>query len=351
MGNDFFSTFITGKKRMIVNISKLFFQFFVGDKVNIGDQLDRAVEIYINDFYLEENDNVDQLEEYFPFNNFDDFLMKKIVLSITKNYKEKKLEIEKNKNLIIIMANAIYFSILLAGMYWEWEEKPEAAIDSLFSKYAKKIKIKDDESIHALASNLISIWKTEEAAYKKIFKILNNMQYSIDTEKILDCYRGYWVTLNADIKPLSKYSDKEKKQIMDSKDILLDYTVISLELTTIHIIKDLLSDCKDNLYFIKVSISCFDKPKYKQAVDTILSHPFLKKHIILVFDYREVKDGQKHLADIRNDGYAIATIDVEKSRITTNSFKNIQYVFATSQFIDDYSHYKDSWKDIKFIIS
>ena len=351
MGNDFFTAFITRKKMMLINLSELFFKFFVGDKVKIKKYLEQSIDIYMDDFYYECNDNVEELKEYFSVNSFDNLLMRKAALSTIKTYKANDLDIDKNKNLIIIISNAVYFALLLEDVYWEKRNSPGEAIDHLFNKNAKKIRIAEDKKINDLRTELLKLLKAEDSAYNKFFKTIDNMQYSISTDKILDCYKGYLVTLNADIKPLLKYSDKEKEQIINSRGILLDYAIISLELAIISLIRDLLSGCKENIYFVKIPISCFEKQKNRQTIDIAMSHFFLKKHIILLFDYHELKDNHDLVLVIKNSGYTISVTGVERARINTNSFKDIKYVFSTNQFIEEYHNYKDDWKETKFIIS
>jgi hypothetical protein len=354
MGNDIFSTFMNKQKLMNFRLAEIFLKYTTQDKNKSNKTIEKIIDIYINLFYYNENQDLSELDNYFLMNNSNDILLKKILLSTIIFYKQNDMEdkIERDIGKIIIISNSIYLSLVL-GNISKYDDDLEKMFDSFFTKYKNKIRIKEETVIIELKQELFSILKTEMAYFKKFFKLFNEIKYSLSFEQIFDCNYGFMVNLSYDIKMLSKYSLKEIEQVKNNKGINLENNIITLELTVLQLIKDMIAGNVNNKYFIDIEMACLEKPKYRQAIENILNNEILKSKIVFILNYNSLKAHQKTIVDLTSKNYLIGVKNVNDLKVTKTSFDNIKYVFVSPQFLEYHDGYLEIWKvkDTKFIVS
>lgn len=351
MGNDIFSNFINKNKIMNLRFAEIFFKYTVHDKNKLNKSLEKIIDIYTNLFYYVKLHEIEELDNYFLMKNSNDTLLKETLLSTVLFYKENNLEnkIESDIGTIIILSNTVYLSLILGDIN-NSDEDLVLYVNSFFNKYKNKIRIKEEDRIEELKKELVVALKEEFNQFKKFFKLFSGMQYSVETEQILDYDGGYLVNLLYDIKMLSKFSLKEIEQTKNNRGINLDNSIITLELTMFKIIQDVIKGNINNKYFIQVDVSLFEKQKYRQAVDTIFSNNILKDKIIFIFNYDNIKGHNKILEDVKNFGYQLAVNKINNINVSKNSFDNLKYIFVSHNFLEYYEGYLDIWKAKNIII-
>lgn len=354
MGNDIFSAFINRKKIMTLKIAEVFFKYTISDKNKLNKTLEKIIDIYLQSFYCSNENDFSKLDNYLSLEENNDVLLKETLLSSIIFYNENNLreKIDNDISTIIILSNIIYLSIMLGDINKK-NENIEEYIKYFFERYKIKIRIIDKNKISELKKELLEILKEEFNSFKKFFKLFDSLQFSIIKDRILDFNDGYFVNINYNIKMLSKFSEKEISHAILNKGIDMDNEIISIELTVLEIIKDLINGKKDVHYFIPLQLQCFEKLKHKQAIENIMKNKVLQGKITFVFEGNQIKEHQKTINLLSEENYSLAINKTHDLKVSKNTFDKINYVFVNPNFLECYRGYIEIWKakKIRFIVS
>lgn len=354
MINDIFSAFINRKKIMTLKLAETLFKYTVNDKNKLNKTLEKIIDIYLKSFYSLKEEDLSELNNYFSLSETNDILLKETLLSTIYFYKQNNLEekIENDIGTIIILSNIIYLANKI-GDISKIEEDISKYINNVFIEYKSKLRIKNNEIERKIKDEITEILKLEFSLFKKFFKSINDLNFNINIEKIIGYNQGYLVNYDYNIKMLSKYSKKEIEATKINKNVDIDLEIISIELVVINIIKDIITEEKDTTYFIPIQLQCFEKSKYKLAIQNIMKDEIVKRKIVFVFEYSQIKGHQKTINLLRQENYFLAVNKVNDIKLSKNAFDNINYVFVSPDFLDIYKGYVEIWKakKIEFIVS
>ena len=355
MGNDIFLAFINKKKNMTLEYANTFFKYTVNNKNKINKTLSNIIELYIELFYLQENEDFSDVDKYFSLQNSKDKLLKEVIASTIKFYQVNNIEdkINGDKATIIIISNVVYLSLSLSERCFKnYNGTAEIIVEQFLNKYSSKIRIKDTTSSEEMKIALTSFVKKDMNSIKKAFKLFETTNYSLDIKRLMDYDSKYLVELNYDIKLLKKYNKKEIRSVLD-KGINLDHSIIMIEQILLKIVYDFFISNIDNQYFIKLPIEIFEKQKYKKLIDEMFKIDKLKEMIVLVFKHDDVLESIDTLEQLKNSKFNLGITNVNSLKIKKSSFDNFDFVFASQSFLDMHEGYQEIWsaKGIKFIIS
>ncbi len=325
MGNDILSAFIERKRKATIRSSLLFIKYLIDDKAKLNKTIEKIVSIYYRDFYLHEKVNLDELNQYFSTDNVKDDLLKMSLLSTIYFYKENEIEdkIKNDIHTIIFLSNALYLSLVLIQVVDKnYEKDYQTWFDIFVKKYQSRLKITEEGKKKEFETELSNFIKKEVSTYRKFFKLLEDGQYQIELEPLLDYSNGYLVRGIYEIKMLSRYSPQEIRQVYQKKEFYLEQFLINIE---------------------RLSTNCLQE---------ILTEKTPSKYFLFVFSYKEISRHTKKLKDFANKGYALGMKNIEGVEMKQNSFDFIQYIFTTPEFLENHSKSYSLWedKDIRFIL-
>ena len=355
MGNDIFSSVIEKKKNMILEYSNIFFRFTVDNKNKITKTLSSIIDIYIDTFYLNKENDFSNLDNYFSLQNSKDKLLKETILSTIKFYQMNNIgdKIESYKGTIVVISNVIYLAITLSDKCFKnCNGNVEIILEQFINKYKSKIRLRNNDTIEDLKNALIGYVKRDVTCIKKAMKSFSATNYSIKVQRLFDSDNNYLVELDYELKSLSKYNQTEINQAIVGN-IMYDHSIIMLEQTALKIVYDYLSGASDNRYFVPIPFDLFDKQKYKKMIDEIFKNKKLKDKIVILLDYEDVSSVSKKLSHLKEEGFLFGTYKVNSLKMNRNSFDNLDFVLVNSQFLEMYDGYQEIWKakGVKFIIS
>ncbi len=355
MGNDILSAFIERKRKTTIRSSLLFVKYLVDDKAKLNKTLEKMISIYYRDFYLQENYDFKELDEYFITENFKDDLVKASLLSTIRFYKENGIEdkIKKDIRTIILLTNCIFLSLVLEmTIDKNYEKDSKVWLEMFLKKYQAKMRMMNQEKKVDFEKELFSFVKKEETCYRKFFKLLEESQYHIELEPLLDYSNGYLVRGTYSIKMLSRYSSKEVLQVYQKKEFYLDQFLITIERTSIHYLKQLLAGKELPKYFLIAPIELLENEKYIDILNTITNFTAFKNSLIFVFNYRDILHHTKSLKVFVQKKFWIGVKNIEEVEMKPDSFEFVNYVFTSPKFLESHSKNYSLWedKDIRFII-
>lgn len=354
MGNDILSAFIERKRKTTIRSSLLFVKYLVDSKAKLNKTLEKMITIYYRDFYLQETD-FQELDSYFITENFKDNLVKASLLSAIRFYKENGLEkkIKGDIRTIALITNVIYLSLVLENMMdRNYEKDSKVWLESFLKKYQNKMRMIAPDEKEEFEDELFSLVKKEENCYRKFFKLLEESQYDIELEPLLDYSNGYLVRGTYSIKMLSRYSMKEVEQVYQKKELYLDQFLITLERLSVHFLKQLLMGKEIPKYFLLASIEILEKEKYLSILEIIATYPIFRKSLVFVFNYRDLLHHTKNVKDFVERNFLLGVKNLEEVEMKPNSFEYVNYVFTSPKFLEKHSQNYSLWedKDIRFII-
>lgn len=353
MGNDILTAFIERKRKTAVRSSLLFVKY-LDSKAKLNKTLEKMIAIYYRDFYLQEND-FQELDTYFMRDTFKDNLVKESLLSAIRFYKENGLEdkIKEDIRAIILITNVIYLSISLGNAIDKnYEKDAKVWLEYFLKKYQNKMRMIAPEKQEEFENELLAHIKKEETCYRKFFKLLEDSQYDIELEPLLDYSNGYLVRGIYNIKMLSRYSTKEVGQVYQKKEFYLDHFLITLERLSIHFLKQILSGKGIPKYFLSAPIEILEREKYISTLNMTAAYPLFKESLVFVFPYRDTLHHTKGMKSFVENRFLIGTKNIEEVEMKPNSFEYISYVFTSPKFLEKHSKNYSLWedKDIRFII-
>ncbi len=355
MGNDILSVFIERKRKATIRSSLLFIKYLIDDKAKLNKTIEKIVSIYYRDFYLHEKVNLDELNQYFSTDNVKDDLLKMSLLSTIYFYKENEIEdkIKNDIHTIIFLSNALYLSLVLIQVIDKnYEKDYQTWFDIFVKKYQSRLKITEEGKKKEFETELSNFIKKEVSTYRKFFKLLEDGQYQIELEPLLDYSNGYLVRGIYEIKMLSRYSPQEIRQVYQKKEFYLEQFLINIERLSTNCLQEILTEKTPSKYFLSMPIELLEKEKYLEMLEIITKNERFRSSLVFVFSYKEISRHTKKLKDFANKGYALGMKNIEGVEMKQNSFDFIQYIFTTPEFLENHSKSYSLWedKDIRFIL-
>lgn len=357
MENDLVSLFLIRKKQNIYKYSEIFLKYTLKNKINLEKIINKIIDIYFDNYYLEKNIDYTYLTKYFELDETKESLMKDVLLSAIIFYKNNGLEsqIKTDIKTIVILSNTIYLSMMLDNKTNEYSNsllEIEDRIDIFKKEYLTRIKI-TEEGLEALTNELYIEIKKDTNSEKKFWKSLNDNNYILDFKKNNN-YNNYYLTeYHYDIKLLNRYDKYEIEKASQTKGIMDDILTIYLEKLSVFTLENLLSDNLEDCFFIKIYCDYFNKNKNLLNIDRILSNNKIKKKIIFLFDIKDVNKNKNIINYLNSKCFMIGLYNIdEKTKLETTSFDMFDYVFINSKILESHKDLKEIWdiKDIKFII-
>ncbi len=354
MGNDILSTFLERKRNLVIEVTQIFMQYFVSEKVKLNRTIHKFVTIYFRDFWDQEEIDEEKLNQYFSLANIKDNDLKKGLLSVISFYYENGMEdkIEQDIKTVVLLANAFYLAFLFSKEIDKSYEEEDDFLPTFWRRHQSKLRLCKEERRDSLNKILKDLSKREKATYRKTMKCLENMQYGICKDPLLDFANGYFVTGNYQIKKLSRYSSKEVEQVYTHKNFYLNHAIITLEQISVEVVKEIMKSAEKSYYFIEVPIELCEKEEYYEAVKKVFTSPLLKKRVIFTFSYPTLIKHQKVASKLTVDGLQIAIKDLLEEEILENILKNVSYVFTSREFLLNHNRYHALFEDknIRFIL-
>ncbi len=355
MGNDILSAFIERKRKATINASLLFIKYLIDDKAKLNKTIEKIVSIYYRDFYLKGKVNLEELNQYFSVDNLKDDLLKMSLLATIHFYKENEIEdkIKTDIHTIIFLSNALYLSlVLLQVIDKNYERDYQTWFDIFVRKYQSRLKIKEEDKKKEFETELSTFIKKEEGTYRKFFKLLEEGQYQVELEPLLDYSNGYLVRGTYEIKMLSRYSSQEIKQVYQKKEFYLEQFLINVERLSVKCLQEVLMEKDSSKYFLSMPIELLEKEKYLEMLENITKNEKFRSSLVFVFSYKEISRHAKKLKDLSSRGYLLGMKNIEGIEMKLNTFDFVHYVFTTPDFLENHSQNYSLWedKDIRFIL-
>ena len=355
--NDIISLFLSRKKQNVSQYTEVFVKYTLKGNIKLNKIINKIVEIYIDNFYLEKNLDFTLLMPYFEIKKTNESLMKDVLLSSVLFYKNSGLEkqIERDIKTIVILSNLIYLSLNLDECINEYRHGKidiEKRIDSYFELYQNKIKV-SDENLELLISDLTSQIKKDVAAEKKFWKNIKTTNYILILSRTLKNNNLFLVDYRYDIKMLNRYDEEEIERVSLTKGIKDDILTIYLEQLSVVILEDLLTKRYDDYFFINIYGDYFNKNKNLVNINRIFSNNSIKNHLVFCFSFDTIRDNINVIKYLNSKNFQVGLMGIDDSIfIESTTFDMFNFVFISSELIDKYQEYKDVWKfkKINFII-
>lgn len=356
MENDIVSLFLIRKKQNINKYANIFLKYTLKNDIDLDKIITKVIDIYVDNFYLEDNTDFSYLTQYFEVGNTKETLMKNVLLSAILFYKNNGLEnqIKNDIKTIVILSNTIYLSIcidLYTNEYNNSDINIDTRTNNYFDAFLPKLKL-DEEQINDIKTELFNQLKKDINVEKKFWKILidDNFNLTFKTDNL----NNYLVNYDYNIKLLNRYDKETIKKVSYTKGIEDDNISIYLEKLSVVILKTLLSKNFNDTFFINIYPDYFNKNKNIINLEKIISNKNIKSHIVFCFDIKNIDDNINVIEYLKSKDYLIALNNINyQTKIFIDSFINFDYVFISNDILDRYSEFKEYWNNanIKFILS
>ena len=356
MENDLVSLFLIRKRQNIYKYSEIFLKYTLKNKINLEKIINKIIDIYFDNYYLEKNIDYTYLTKYFELDETKESLMKDVLLSSIIFYKNNGLEeqIKTDIKTIVVLSNTIYLSMTLDNKVNEYLNsllEVEDRFDIFKKEYLTRIKI-SSEQLELLIEELYNEIKKDTSAEKKFWKSLNDNNYILDFKKNTNYENYYLVNYHYDIKLLNRYDKYEIERTSQTKGIMDDILAIYLEKLSIFVLKNLLSGNSDDCFFIKIYCDYFNKNKNLLNIDRILNNNIIRKRIVFLFDIKDINKNKNIISYLNSKNFTIAVNNIdEKTNLETTTFDMFDYAFISNKILNSHTDLKEIWeiKNIKFI--
>lgn len=356
MENDIVSLFLIRKKQIINKYANIFLKYTLKSEIDLEKIVFKVIDIYIDNFYLEDNTDFSYLTQYFEVGNTKETLMKNVLLSAILFYKNNGLEnqIKNDIKTIVILSNTIYLSLSAdeyINEYNNYNDNIDTRINNYFDTFLPKLKI-EQEQADSIKDELYIQFKKDINIEKKFWKTLVENNYILTFKTDND--NNYLVNYHHDIKLLNRYDKEIIDKVSYTKGIVDDNLSIYLEKLSVVILKDLLSKKYNDLFFINIYPDYFNKNKNIINFEKIINNNNIKSHIVFCFDINEIDDNTNVYEYLKSKDYLIAVNNINyQTKITINSFINFDYVFIDNDILSKYEEFKEFWNgaEVKFILS
>ncbi len=357
MENDIVSLFLNRKKQNISHYTEILVKYTLKGNIKLNKIISKIVEIYIDNYYLEQNLDFTLLMKYFEIKQTKESMMKDVLLSSILFYKNSGLEkqIDSDIKTIVILSNLIYLALNLDGCTNEYHhEKLDISerMTKYLGQYQSKIKV-SDENLESLVNELTNQIKKDVAAEKKFWKNLTTSNYLLKFKQVITNNHLYFVDYAYDIKTLNRYSLEEIEKVRLTKGINDELLTIYLEQLSVVILKNLLNSNYNDYFFIHIYGDYFNKNKNLLNINRIFANASIKKHLVFCFEYDTIKDSINVIKYLNSQEYYVGLTGVDETiAIESTTFDMYNFVFISSSLLDKNQEYQELWnlKKINFIV-
>ncbi len=356
MENDIVSLFLIRKKQNIYKYANIFLKYTLKNDIDLSKIVYKVIDIYVDNFYLEDNTDFSYLTQYFEVGNTKETLMKNVLLSAILFYKNNGLEnqIKNDIKTIVILSNTIYLSLNADEYINEYNNSSinmDTRINNYFDIFLPKLKI-DSDQIKDIKEELYNQFKKDINVEKKFWKTLVENNYNLVFKT--DNKNNYLVDYYYNIKLLNRYEKDLIDRVSFTKGIVDDNLSIYLEKLSVVVLKDLLLKNYNDLFFINIYPDYFNKNKNIINLEKIINNKNIKSHIVFCFDINNIDDNINVIEYLKSKDCLLGINNINyQTKISINSFINFDYVFINNDILDKYKDYKEFWdgSDTKFILS
>jgi len=242
-------------------------------------------------------------------------------------------DINENKDYIILISKIILFSLDINTMT-NILENPKVRHKIIVDKILEgNIKVYDNEfkdQIKKVQLELEEKMKENITDDKKFFNRISNDKFNLSFSEIQPGY--YNIRLNYEMKALKKYLPSEIKEQIITKKLNFDFTIIIAELLTILILKLLLIEKKNPIFFVKLPEDFIENIDFLDEFIEKLNNPKIKTKICLNIDYKSSLKNREVIERLKRVGFKLAIYDMNKINHNTYLFKNtVDYLFLNEQ--------------------
>lgn len=357
MDNNIVSLFLNRKKVNISRYAEIFIKYTLNNNVNLNKIINKIVEIYIDEFYLQGNNDFTLLAKYFEIKESKESIMKNVLLSSIIFYQNSGLEEQINKDIktIVILSNIIFLALNFDMYVNEYNNENiilEDRINSFMDKFQKKIKISPEDILNFI-NDITSQAKKDTVSERKFWRNIINDNFTLEYRKSIKNNNYYLVNYHYNIKALNRYDENEVMTISNSKGIYDDILSIYLEKLSVVILKNYLNKRTNDYFFINIYADYFNKNKNILKLNSIFSLKNIRKRVVFLFDYQAMKSNMNVIKDLNKDDFLIALYNIPTTASLKNSdFNLFNYVLISSSLYDRYNDYHELWKlkEISFLI-
>lgn len=357
MDNNAISLFLNKKKINISKYAEIFIKYTLNNNVKLNKIINKIVEIYIDDFYLQGNNDFSLLSKYFEIKESKESIMKNVLLSSIIFYQNSGLEkqIEKDIKTIVILSNVIFLSLNFDNFINEYHNSEitiEDRINSFMDKFQKKIKIKPEDILNFINDITVQT-KKDVTSEKRFWKNLQDNNFILEYRKSLKNNNYYLVNYSYNIKTLNRYDQNEVMAISNSKGIYDDILSIYLEKLSIMALQNYLNKHYNDKFFINIYTDYFNKNKNILKIKSIFAESSIRNSVVFLFEYSNLKNSMNVIKDLNNENFLIGLYNIpENASIKNNDFNLFNYVFISDNLYNKYKDCHELWKlkEITFII-
>lgn len=355
MDSDIVSLYLIRKKDNICWYANEFLKYTIKTESNLNNILSKIVEIYIENYYLDNNNNYDILDKYFETDNKKETLMKSVLASALLFYTNSGLEaqIKKDINTIVLLSNAIYLSINFDNCINEYKNSAldlDIRFNNFFDEFSTKLKINEDDIVE-LKNILLNRVKKDINCEKKFWKSLDDSNYCLNFKDSLNNSNIFLTTYYNDIKLLNRYDKEEVERISKTKGIYDDILSIYIQKLSIVVLKDLLCNNLEDRFIINIDKEFFNKIKNLNTLENMLGNSLIKNRIIFNFDFNNISEHLNIIDYLNENNYLCSIQNITESNLNTSIIEKFNYIFIDSELLNKYKDYKEIWsiKGIQFI--
>lgn len=354
--NDIISLFLNRKRLNINHYTEIFSKHMLKKAVQLNKVINKIIEIYINNFYLYKNQDYSLLTKYFEIKMTKESTIKDVITSSLLFYQNSGLEsqIESDINTIVVLSNLIYLAIKLdeyTNDYKHHDILVEERVQLFLDHFKNKIKLADTDT--SLFEELVEQVKKDTNAEHKFWRSLVNKNFVLSFSRSLKNNNYFLVEYHYDLKMLYRYDEVEVKKTVLTKGINDDILTIYLEMLSVFILKNILNNNYDDLFFINIYSDYFTKNKDMLSILSIFSNKAIRQQLVFCFEYDDIKNNTSVAKTLHEKEFNIAVSDInDNTKFNGNSFDLYDYVFISSDLYLRASEYHDMWnvKKINFIL-
>ena len=356
MENDIISLFLNRKRLNINHYTEIFSKHMLKKAVQLNKVINKIIEIYINNFYLYKNQDYSLLTKYFEIKMTKESTIKDVITSSLLFYQNSGLEsqIESDINTIVVLSNLIYLAIKLdeyTNDYKHHDILVEERVQLFLDHFKNKIKLADTDT--SLFEELVEQVKKDTNAEHKFWRSLVNKNFVLSFSRSLKNNNYFLVEYHYDLKMLYRYDEVEVKKTVLTKGINDDILTIYLEMLSVFILKNILNNNYDDLFFINIYSDYFTKNKDMLSILSIFSNKAIRQQLVFCFEFDDIKNNTSVAKTLHEKEFNIAVSDInDNTKFNGNSFDLYDYVFISSDLYLRASEYHDMWnvKKINFIL-
>lgn len=315
---------------LISNIISVDHKKIIGNKKRTLDMLEGIVEIY-NNKYLFSGEVIYDLSKIFIDSPYiDEYNLSKEINAISEYFMKNNMifDLIKNEKEIILMAVYIQMAYKLDEFASLTSYKIINYNNEIFSMLEHYHKINYIFLIDEGKKNtrdLIELVKNKSKIEKELYNNLTNKNSFNKYIKISEDKDIFITQYNYYIEELEKYDSVQSNKIYLEKNIDDSYNIISAEIASITILKQIQARKESGIFLIPVKKKFFTKEKNIRDYKKILESKITNRCIKLLINYNEVNDNLIHVLNTNKLDYYIYC---NKGAILKELSSNIKYIFS-----------------------